>query len=52
MTKDNKQTKKSSNEKINIHEEYLQIYEKHVAKYGPKTLLLMQVGSFHECYST
>lgn len=52
MTKDNKQTKKSSNEKINIHEEYLQIYEKHIAKYGPKTIVLMQVGSFHECYST
>jgi DNA mismatch repair protein MutS len=53
MTKDNMQAKKkSSNDKINIHEEYLQIYEKQVAKYGPKTLLLMQVGSFHECYST
>ena len=52
MTKDNKRIKKNSNEKINIHEEYLQIYEKHVAKYGPKTLILMQVGTFHECYST
>ena len=54
--KDNLKTtdkkKSSSGEKINIHEEYLQIYEKQVAKYGPKTLLLMQVGSFHECYAT
>lgn len=52
MSKDNKLPKKNSNEKINIHEEYLQIYEKHVAKYGEKTIVLMQVGSFHECYST
>jgi DNA mismatch repair protein MutS len=44
--------KSASGEKINIHEEYLQIYEKHVNKYGPKTILLMQVGSFHECYAT
>lgn len=44
--------KSSSGEKINIHEEYLQIYEKHIAKYGPKTIVLMQVGSFHECYAT
>ena len=42
----------SNKNKINIHEEYLQIYEKHVAKYGSKTLVLMQIGSFHECYST
>jgi DNA mismatch repair protein MutS len=53
MGKDNKQTKKSSsNEKINIHEEYLQYHEKFIQKYGPKTLVFMQVGSFHECYST
>ena len=44
--------KKNSNEKINIHEEYLQIHEKQIKKYGPKTIVLMQVGSFHECYST
>ena len=53
MSKDNKQAKKSkSNEKINIHEEYIQIHEKHIAKYGQKTIVLMQVGSFHECYAT
>jgi len=53
MTKDNKQNKNIKiNIKINIHEEYLQYHEKFVAKYGTKTLVLMQVGSFHECYST
>ena len=48
MTKVNKQ----HNIKINIHEEYLQYHEKFIEKYGNKTIVLMQVGSFHECYST
>lgn len=46
MVKDNKQAK------INIHEEYLQYHEKYLMKYGLKTVILMQVGSFHEAYST
>lgn len=41
-----------ANKKINIHEEYLQYHEKFTNKYGPKTIVLMQVGSFYECYST
>lgn len=53
MKKDNKQTKnKSTTQQINIHEEYLQYHEKYIGKYGPKTIVLMQVGSFYECYST
>jgi DNA mismatch repair protein MutS len=53
MKKDIKQTKNNSTtQPINIHEEYLQYHEKYVGKYGPKTIVLMQVGSFYECYST
>lgn len=48
MTKVNKQT---NNTPMNIHEEYLQYHEKYVNKYGSKTIVLMQVGSFFECYS-
>jgi DNA mismatch repair protein MutS len=40
------------NNKINIHEEYLQYHEKYIEKYGSKTIVLMQIGSFYECYST
>jgi DNA mismatch repair protein MutS len=49
MVKDIKQT---NNKIMNIHEEYLQYHEKYVNKYGKKTIILMQVGSFFECYST
>ena len=53
MKKDNKQAiNNSTTQPINIHEEYLQYHEKFVNKYGPKTIILMQVGSFYECYST
>lgn len=56
MTKDNKQTNSksnsNSNKKISIYEEYWQIYEKYISKYGEKTFVLMQVGTFHESYST
>ena len=38
--------------KPNIHEEYLTYHEKYKNKYGDKSLVLMQVGSFHEAYST
>jgi DNA mismatch repair protein MutS len=38
--------------KPNIHEEYLQYHNKYKEKYGSKALVLMQVGSFHEAYST
>jgi DNA mismatch repair ATPase MutS len=48
MKKDDKQTKN----KINIHEEYWIYHDKYKGKYGEKTVILMQVGSFHECYST
>lgn len=53
MLKEIKQAKnKSTTQPINIHEEYLQYHEKYIGKYGPKTIVLMQVGSFYECYST
>jgi DNA mismatch repair protein MutS len=49
--------KNNSNEKTklvkgNIHDEYLGYHEKFKNKYGAKSLVLMQVGSFHEAYST
>ena len=34
-----------------IHD-YLKLQEKYVKQYGEQTLVLMQVGSFHEAYST
>ena len=49
MSKVNKHT---NNIPINIHEEYLQYHEKYIGKYGSKSIVLMQVGSFYECYST
>jgi DNA mismatch repair protein MutS len=54
MKKDIKQPKNNnlSSQPINIHEEYLQYHEKFVNKYGSKTIVLMQIGSFYECYST
>jgi DNA mismatch repair protein MutS len=51
MKKDNKQPI-NNNKSINIHEEYLQYHEKYIGKYGGKTVVLMQIGSFYECYST
>jgi DNA mismatch repair protein MutS len=38
--------------KGNIHDEYLFYHEKFQNKYGDKTIVLMQVGSFHEAYGT
>lgn len=49
MSKEDKKTKIT---KGNIHDEYLGYHEKFKNKYGDKSLVLMQVGSFHECYST
>ena len=37
---------------MTIHHEYLAYHEKYEKKYGSKTLILMQVGSFHEAYAT
>jgi DNA mismatch repair protein MutS len=34
----------------NILDEYLEYHEIYIKKYGKKTLVLMQVGSFYECY--
>jgi DNA mismatch repair protein MutS len=34
----------------NILEEYLLYHDNYVNKYGKKTIVLMQVGSFYECY--
>lgn len=52
MSKVIRQQNKSNFDKMNIHEEYLQYHERYTKKYGLKTIILMQVGSFHECYST
>lgn len=50
--KNNPITRDDLNTPINIHEEYLRYHEKFTDKYGKKTVVLMQVGSFYECYST
>lgn len=47
-----KVNKQSNNTIMNIHEEYLQYHEKYVAKYGSKSIVLMQIGGFYEAYST
>lgn len=43
---------KNLKSKPNIHDEYLSYHEKYQKKYGEKTVVLMQVGSFHEAYAT
>jgi len=48
MSKEDKKIKLTKN----IHDEYLGYHEKFKNKYGDKSLVLMQVGSFHEMYST
>jgi len=45
-------TKENKAHKMNIHEEYWLYHNKYKNKYGDKSLVLMQVGSFHEAYST
>ena len=51
MTKETKQTKSTKPAKITISDEYFQYMDKYQAKYGKKTIVIMQVGSFHEIYS-
>ena len=46
------ETKPNKNAKLSISDEYFQYLDKYQAKYGKKTVLLMQVGSFHEAYCT
>ena len=38
--------------KINIHQEYINYHEDYIKKFGLKTIVLMQVGSFYEMYMT
>ncbi len=45
------ETKPKPNAKLSISDEYFQYLDKYQAKYGKKTVLFMQVGSFHEIYS-
>ena len=54
-SKNNKKSKsnnKSKNNNITIFHEYIEYHNKHIKKYGKKSLVLMQIGSFYECYST
>src|SRR5665647_2986 len=37
---------------MTIHTEYINLHARYQKQYGKKTLVLMQVGSFHEAYST
>ncbi len=46
-----KTDKPNKNAKMSISDEYFQYLDKFQAKYGKKTVILMQVGSFHEIYS-
>ena len=36
----------------NIHQEYINYHEDYIKKFGLKTIVLMQVGSFYEMYMT
>ena len=36
---------------MTIIDDYLKLTEKYSIEYGEKTILLMQVGSFFECYA-
>ena len=49
--KESKENKPNKNAKLSISDEYFQYLDKYQSKYGKKTVLLMQVGSFHEIYS-
>ena len=48
MVKDIKQAKN----KISITDEYFSYHEKYIGKYGPNSIVLLEVGSFYEMYST
>ena len=37
---------------MSIHREYFEYYENSKKKYGLNTIVLMQIGSFHEAYAT
>jgi DNA mismatch repair protein MutS len=47
MVKDIKQAKN----KISITDEYFSYHEKYIGKYGPNSIVLLEVGSFYEMYS-
>ena len=47
----NKNKKTDSDDKL-ISEIYLDYHDENIKKYGTKSLVLMQVGSFYECYAT
>ncbi|AYV76675.1 MAG: DNA mismatch repair ATPase [Terrestrivirus sp.] len=48
----NNKNKNSKKDDMTITQEYLLDHETYKKKYGDKTVVLMQVGSFYECYST
>lgn len=47
-----KQVMKQTKEKKSIVSEYLDRHKTYIKKFGEKTLVLMQVGSFYEAYAT
>lgn len=49
-TKNNLSPDKVSNETSKIYGEYFQLTKEYTEKYGEKTILLMQIGSFFEMY--
>lgn len=50
MKKTSKSSEKSPNEPVSIYKEYIDLTTTYVAKYGPRTIVLLQVGAFFEVY--
>ena len=50
MKKTSNSSEKSPNEPVSIYEEYLDLTNTYVEKYGPRTIVLLQVGAFFEVY--
>ncbi len=50
MKKTSKSSEKSPTETISIYKEYIDLTKTYVAKYGSRTIVLLQVGAFFEVY--
>ena len=40
-----------TSKKVNLVDWYIQLQNEYIEKYGEKTLVMMEVGSFYECYA-
>ena len=52
MPKYNSKKNKKTKNNLPIFHEYINYHNNNVKKYGKKSIVLMQIGSFYECYST